>query len=158
MLTAICLIISTSAADASELDELELTPADIGKAPEVSGPSPNLPMSLKAPRDGKWVNRDGHDLAGVFLPYPLDVDVLRRLRLLSLFPQLCQDEMDKLAEYKDLEKDRALTVQKAQHVVNQVDAELEGGDDTGIPTWLVAVVASGVAGLAGYGLAALRYR
>jgi hypothetical protein len=151
-------ILISSAVLAADPAEIELSPAEIGKAPQVFISAKGLPLSLRAPRDGRWVSPEGLEIrAGEFLPYPLDVDVKRRLRLLALFPDLCQHELDKLSGYLELKHERALSLQAAEHVVNRVDAEVLAAERPGWDWYHYAVLGVAVvaAALAGYGGAIL---
>jgi len=137
-----------------------LSEGQVGKAPEVSGFPVGLPEARKAPVQGVFVRVNGEkEQDGTWLPDPLDDHVVRRLRLLDVYPELCQRQLDRVAELKDLERQEALDVAQAQCTVNQVDSQVTLESEK--TTWLQwAMVAGAVVlgGLAGYGIRAAGVR
>ena len=96
-----------------------LAPAEPGKAPLVMPMPDGLPKARNAPDHGKWVDNDLGPVAGpegkpgTFMPAPLDREVLRRLKLLDLYPGLCQEHIDAVLRLRDIEVVAAATIAMA---------------------------------------------
>jgi len=141
---------------AADPPPLVLEQAQLGQAPRWTSPgAAGLPLSLKAPEQGRWVGSDGLELsAGEFLPPALSTEIRRRLSLLELYPDVCQVELDKLAEYKDLQAERALKVAEAEATVNRVAVQVDAAEDAGWDWTEIAIAVGGavLAGVAGFGI------
>jgi len=97
-----------------------VTIPDLMTAPQLAPLPKGLPGPRTAPIDGHWVGKDGSEHSkGTYLPYELDLEVLRRLRLLDAFPRLVQVQMDKQREVAEFDCDGRLAVTEAKFLAER---------------------------------------
>ena len=65
---------------------------------------------------------------GTFLPGPLDREVMRRLSLMDRYPGLCQSHRDAMGRIHKVALSGAVEVERAQCVVDRVEAIDNVGD------------------------------
>jgi hypothetical protein len=144
--TILMLISTVALATDAAPDRLRLIAPAVGECPRVAEPSPDLPRSLTAPAHGHWLNKDGTEIrAGIFLPYPLSIDVKRRLRAIDLYPELCESAVKRAIGHQQVEKEASLTVRAAEFAINTVEAQVDATTDGDWQTYEIAILVASVA-------------
>lgn len=157
---AICAVVAQAApADPTADPVLETTTVEIGKAPRVRPMPAGLPNPRRSPTEGSWHDDElGEMRGGTYLPQPLDSWVNRRLRLLESYPELCQRHLDAQARVHQVEVEGNAAILEAKCIAQRIDQSLAEDTSQAWPPWVTVAVALGatlIGGLAGYGLRAV---
>lgn len=152
LVTLICLTISTPTEAELELTKVPVSVPNLMTAPKIGQLHPDLPESLRAPEKGYFAGVDGDRYQGTFLPYPLDLAVLRRMRMLDNLPEIFQTQIDGIVQLVKAEADGRVLLTEQKCIAQQIRTEpvvVEGWSTLEV----VIVTALGVA--AGFGVYAI---